>query len=446
MNVALGLLVILLLVTANGLFVAIEFALLASDRSKLEANAAAGSRTARLALAAKKETSFYLSGAQLGITMTSLVLGFLAEPLVGQLIDPVLERVGARGGTTLSVALALLLATVFQMVVGELIPKNIAITHPERVAQSLAPISRVIFGLTSPLIRFFNGAANWSVRRLGIDPKKELASVRSIEELDYLIQSSGKTGALRPDELSLLRRTIRFGDKTAAEALTPRVHIEAVSTATTVGDLYSRTTASGHTHYPVYGEDLDDIKGVVTVTAMFDLPTAERQSTPVVDIMKPAHAVPETRNLIDLLDDFRTLQAELLIVVDEHGGTDGIITLEDVLEEITGDIDDEYDNEEVPLTVVRRGVSVVAGTLNGDEVGDASGFELPEGDYETIAGFLLAQFGHLPVEGEQLHWNGWLLEVVEMDRRRIASVQLVAPDVPRTSSGEALDSVEETSR
>lgn len=417
----------LLLVSANGFFVALEFALLASDRSKLEVKADEGSRTARAVLAALRRISFYLSGAQLGITVTSLVLGFLAKPLVGRLIDPVIERAGGTPSSTLSVIIAILIATVFQMVVGELIPKNVAIAAPERVAQAITPLGRVVFLLLSPAIRLFNGAANWAVRLLGIEPQEELASSRSLDEIEYLIVSSAATGSLRPDELSLLQRTLRFGEKTAAEALTPRVHIEAVPESSTVGDLYDQTELSGHSHYPVYGEDLDDIRGVVSVTSLFDLPVNHRRTTPVTDLMTEAHAVPETRDLVDLLDDFRALEAELLIVVDEHGGTDGVITLEDVLEEITGDIDDEYDLDHA-LTVVRPGVSVVAGTLNSDEVRELSGFDMPDGDYETVAGFMLAQLGHIPEEAEQVVWEGWLLEVVEMDHRRIASVQLVAPE------------------
>ena len=424
----------LLLVAANGFFVALEFALLASDRSKLEIKADEGSRTAKAVVTALQRISFYLSGAQLGITVTSLILGFLSKPLVGRLIDPILERFGASPSSTLSAAIAILIATVFQMVVGELIPKNVAIAAPEKVALAITPLGRVVFLLLSPAIRLFNGVANWAVRLMGIEPQEELASSRSLDEIEYLIVSSGATGSLRPDELSLLQRTLRFGDKTAAEALTPRVHIEAVPESSTVGDLYDHTELSGHSHYPVFGEDLDDIRGVVSVTSLFDLPVGQRRTTPVTDLMTEAHAVPETRDLVDLLDDFKALEAELLIVVDEHGGTDGVITLEDVLEEITGDIDDEYDLDDA-LTVVRPGVSVVAGTLNGDEVRELSGFDMPEGDYETVAGFMLAQLGRIPEEAEQVVWDGWLLEVVEMDHRRIASVQLVAPERPSPEEG-----------
>lgn len=422
-----GLIVILLLVAATGLFVAIEFALLAADRTRLHARAEAGSRPARLVLGALKRLSFYLAGAQLGITLSSLVLGFLAEPLVGHLIDPLVEALGGTGGSTVSVVLALLLATMFSMVVGELIPKNLAIAKPEAVALAVTPIVTVIFTFLGPFVRLFNGVANWAVRLLGVEPQEELASVRSLEELEYLIRASGETGSLGAEELSLLRRTLRFGDKTAAEALTPRVHLESVASTATVGDVHDLARSTGHSHYPVYGEDLDDIRGVVSVTALFELPIGARRSTPVADLMTEAHVVPETRALLDLLDDFRERDAELLIVIDEHGGTAGVISLEDVLEEITGDIDDEYDVE-APLTVLRPGMSVVAGTRTADEVAEVSGFEMPGGDYETIAGFMLDRLGHIPVAGEQIGAEGWILEVVEMERHRIASVQLVAPE------------------
>ncbi len=427
MSTLFGLIVILLLVAATGLFVAIEFALLAADRSRLHARAEAGSRPARLVLNALKRLSFYLAGAQLGITMTSLMLGFLAEPLVGHLIDPLVVGLGGTGGSTLSVVIALLIATVFSMVVGELIPKNLAIAKPEAVALTVTPIVTVIFTVFGPIVRLFNGVANWAVRLLGVEPQEELTAVRSLEELEYLIRASGETGSLGTEELNLLRRTLRFGDKTAAEALTPRVHLEAVSIDATVGDVHELALSTGHSHYPVFGEDFDDVRGVVSVTALFDLPVKARRNAPVADLMTEAHVVPETRGLLDLLDDFRELGAELLIVIDEHGGTAGVITLEDVLEEITGDIDDEYDVE-APLTVVRPGISVVAGTRTADEVDDVSGFTMPEGGYETIAGFMLDVFGHIPVAGEQLTWDGWTVEVVEMDGHRIASVQLVAPE------------------
>ncbi len=442
MNLLVGLIIVVLLVAANGFFVAVEFALVAADRAKLTARAEAGSWAARSAVAALGRMSFHLSGAQLGITISSLVLGFMAEPLAGDLIDPLVEPIVGRADSTITIVLALILASVFQMIMGELIPKNIAIARAEALAMALAPAAKIVHGLFTPFIVVFNGAANWAVRRMGIEPQEELASVQSLEEIEYLIRSSGETGTLSPEALTLLTRTLRFEEKSAADALVPRVHVTGLEDTSTVGDLIERATATGHSRYPVFGEDLDDIVGVVNITDVFSLPPDERTKTEIRAIMREPHVVPETRDLVDILDDFRGTGRQLLVVVDEHGGTAGILTLEDVLEEITGDIADEYDDEQADavegserrsgtsggLTAGRRaGVTVVAGTLHRDEVEEAVGFEFPEGDFETIAGFVLAELGRIPAEGDRLVHDGWSLEIASMDNLRIASIQILPP-------------------
>lgn len=424
MNTAIGVVFVALLIAANGFFVAVEFALVAANRGKLEAAADEGGWAARTAVGALRRLSFHLSGAQLGITVSSLVLGALAEPLVADLIDPLVEPIVGRSGSGFSVALALVLATVFQMVAGELVPKNIAIAKPEATARAVAPAARVVHGAFSPIIRLFNGAANWAVRRLGIEPHEELTTVRSLEEIGYLIRSSGETGSIDPEAIDLLERTIRFGAKTAADALVPRVHVSALPADSAVGDLVDLAVQSGHSRYPVFGEDLDDIVAVVSVTDVFTLSPGDRETTPITEIGREPHVVPETRDLVDLLADFRSSDTELFVVVDEHGGTAGVVTLEDVLEEITGDIDDEFDTDSSLTVGGRVGVTVVAGTLHGDEVEEASGFEMPDGDYETIAGFVLDQLGRIPVEGDEFVYGGWLFDVVSMDGLRIASVQI----------------------
>lgn len=427
MNVAVGLLLIFLLVAANGFFVAVEFALVAADRSKLQSRADAGHWSAKIAVATFSRLSFHLSGAQLGITITSLILGFLTEPLVGQLVDPLVEPIIGRTGSGFSIALSIGIATVIQTVAGELIPKNIAIARPEAVAMALSPAARIVHGALTPMIVVFNGAANWLVRRFGIEPTEELTSVRSLEEIEYLIRSSGETGSIAPDAIDLLTRSVRFNEKNAADALTPRVHVTALPISATVGDLIDLTRESGHSRYPVFGDDLDDLRGVVDVGAVFALPVETRSGVAVTEIMREPTVVPETRELNDILDDFASARSDLLIVLDEHGGMAGVLTLEDVLEEIAGDVDDEYDEAPRLTSGSRPGVSIVAGTLHADEVEEVSGLEFPDGEYETIAGFLLDQFGRIPGEGEVVSWRGWELEVVAMDGLRIASVQIVAP-------------------
>ena len=428
---------VILLVLATAFFVAVEFALVAADRSKLEAMAVEGRWPARAALAAVKRMSFHLSGAQLGITVASLILGYLIEPLASRLIDPLIEAVGGSSGSSLSVLIGLLLATIFQMVAGELIPKNIAISHPEASVKALAPVATVVHGALSPVIVLFNGAANWTVRRFGIEPKEELEIHRSLDELAYLIHSSGDSGTLDPASHDLLRRTLRFGDKTAADALKPRVHVQGLPTTATVADLAAAGGASRHSRYPVYEGDLDNVRGIAAITSVFETPAAERATAAVTSVMREPLVVPETRFLADILNDFRSTEVQMAVVVDEHGGTAGILTMEDVLEEIVGEVDDEHD-EAQPLTAgVEAGTFVVAGTLHLDEVEDASGLVLPTGDYETVAGFVLAHLGRIAVTGDVVHHDGWTIAVVEMDGLRIASLQLEAPAASAPVDGRA---------
>ena len=420
-----GLLIVLFLIAANGFFVAVEFSLLAADRSKLAALAKTGRWPAKAALAAMKQLSFHLSGAQLGITVTSLVLGYLTEPVVAKLVDPVIEAAGGSAGSGMSIVVALILATVFQMVVGELIPKNLAIAVPETTAQVLSPAARIVHGGLRPLIVVFNGAANWTVRRFGIEPQEELESSRSLDELEYLVQSSAEE--LTPDALALLNRTFRFGEKTAADALTPRVHVKSVSIESSVAELVDEIRESKHSRYLVVGDGLDDVRGVVSVQAIFGLPVEVRDETSVAEILQQPLLLPETKSLVDVLDDFRPSVSRLAVVVDEHGGTAGILTLEDVLEEIVGEVDDEFAETPDVLVGAEAGVFIIAGTSHLDEVVEVVGLELPEGEYETVAGFVLDRLGRVPSAGDQLMFDGWSISVVEMDRLRVASLQFVAP-------------------
>jgi CBS domain containing-hemolysin-like protein len=401
--------------------VAVEFALVAVDRARIQRLAEEGDRKAKILLGLLRRLSFQLSGAQLGITVMSLLLGFLAEPAVARLIDPVLGR-GA------SIVIALVLATVFQMVIGELVPKGVAIARPEQSARALARPAAVYSSVFGPLIRFFNAAADATVRRLGVEPPEELSSVRSIEELELLVESSGEGGELAPEAYEVLRRAFRFGAKTAADALVPRVDVRWVAADDTIDALVELAVATGHSRFPVCGADLDDVVGTVHVKDVYGLPHDARRRLPVTAIAVPAWVVPETADLTDLLADFRRLGTHQAVVVDEYGGTAGVLTLEDVLEELVGEIDDEYDPAPSPLTTVRPSGDVeLPGTLHPDEVAEACGFEIPEGPYETLAGFVLARLGRIPSPGDAFESGGWRLEVTEMDRLRVAAVLLSAP-------------------
>jgi CBS domain containing-hemolysin-like protein len=426
-DTALGLLAVILLIAANGVFVAAEFALVAADRSRVEALAEDGSRRARLVATLLRRLSLELSGAQLGITVTSLLLGFLAGPVIAQLLEPVLRPlIGESLVRGVSIAVAFLVATVLQMVVGELTPKTVAIAKPETAALWLAPFLQVYGTLFGPIIRLLNHAANWTVRRLGVEPKEELESVRSLSELARLLSASAEEGTIGGNASSLFARSVRFADKTAADALVPRVRVSAVAVDDCASDLVDLAARTGFSRFPVYRVDLDDIVGVVLVKIVHGLAPGLRATTPIGEIMSEVVVVPETRSLQGLLADMRTARNHLAVVVDEYGGTAGIITLEDVIEEIVGEIDDEYDRQEPRLTDVGRaqGPWLLSGSLHPDEVGEATGFEPPEGEYETLAGFVLDRLGRIPDEGDRFVFDGWQLEVAAMDGLRVATVAI----------------------
>ena len=432
-DTAIGLLAVLLLILATGFFVAVEFALVAVDRDRVDLDAQAGSRRARATSTALRRLSFNLSGAQLGITVTSLVIGFVAEPTIADAIEPLTEAlVGEERASGTAIVVALVLATFVTMVVGELIPKSLAIARPRATAYVLATPMVIVTRVLGPVIRLLNGAANWTVRRLGIEPQEELTSVRSLQELELLIRASGEEGTLEPEALTLLTRSIRFGEKDAASALVPRRAVQSIGVDDVVATLADRAVATGHSRFPVVGADLDDVRGVVHVKDVYGVPYDERSDRPVESIMVPAFVVPETRDLADLLADLRLFGTHLAIVVDEHGGTAGIITLEDVLEEIVGEIDDEHDRPSPRLTRVQRpGEWLLDGTLHGDEVFDACGFLVPDGDYETLAGFVLQELGHIPEVGEGFDHDGWRVEVVALDGHRVATIRLRRSAPPR---------------
>ncbi|MEA2499197.1 MAG: magnesium and cobalt exporter, family, partial [Actinomycetota bacterium] len=375
----------------NGFFVAVEFALVSADRRKIEQLAKEGEKRARRAFEALRRLSFELSGAQLGITITSLLVGFIAEPTIGAAMEPLISRVDFIPESStygVSIAIALIIATATQMVVGELIPQNLGIVRPLGLTLTLTAPLRLFNLLFRPLIVFLNASANWTVRRFGIEPRDELTSVHSLEELQVLIQSSRQEGTLAEEEFSLLARSISFTEKTAADALIPRVAVVALGQDATVAEMAELALETGHSRFPVYGTDLDDILGVVHLREQYRIPAAERATTRVTELMQEALVVPEARNLAGLLLEMRRGRTQLAVVVDEYGGTAGIITLEDMLEEIVGEIEDEHDPAigTPHLTTPLAGAHVVSGMLHRDEVLELTGFEMPDGDYETLAG------------------------------------------------------------
>jgi CBS domain containing-hemolysin-like protein len=373
-----------------------------------------------------------LSGAQLGITVTSLLVGFVVEGTVGRALEPLVAAiVPGPARLEISITLALILVTALQMVLSELVPKNLAIARPLPLAMSIATPFRLANAAFRPIIVFLNESANWTVRRFGIEPRDELVGVLSMDELRRLITSSRREGVLPEEEFALLTRAINFGRKTADDALVPRVSIVAVGTQDSLETLARLALETGHSRFPACGAGgIDDIAGVVLVKDSYRFPPEDRSRRSVSEVMTEALFVPESRPLDSLLAEMRRERKHLAIVVDEYGGTAGIITLEDILEEIVGEIDDEYDPDDSPsrLTSPTRGISVVSGMLHPDEVLEATGLEIPPSEhYETLAGFLLYLFNRIPQQGDHISYEGWEFKVVEMDGRRIGQVLIVSP-------------------
>jgi len=425
------------LILLSGFFVAGEFAIVAVDRSLVERKAQEGDRSARRILVSLRNLSFELSGAQLGITATSLILGAIAEPAIATLIDPILASLPflpEESSLAVSVVVALTLATGVHMVLGELVPKNLAIARPYTAAVWFAIPMQMVNRVLRQLILFLNHSANWTVRRLGIEPRQELAGVRSMEELELMIRSSGEEGRLDDDELELLTRAITFTEKVAADAMVPRVSVVGLSRHDSVGELRRASLATGHSRFPVYDADLDDIVGIVHVKDSINLTDSRIPVTPVGEIAQPALLVPESSTLEYLLGELQAKGRGMAVVVDEYGGTAGIVTIEDLLEEIFGEIEDEYDPEPTMDTETEE-LEVLSGLLHRHEVDELIGFEWPEGRYETLAGFIVAQLGRFPEVGEVIRVGDTTFEVLNMDGRRIDQVRAIRDTESERESG-----------
>jgi CBS domain containing-hemolysin-like protein len=418
---------VVILILANAFFVAGEFAIVAVERSTVERQAREGDKRARRILGSLRNLSFELSGAQLGITITSLVLGAIAEPTIAEVLIPLIGEVGFLGeGTTLavSVAIAFVLATMAQMVFGELVPKNLAISNPYRSAALFVIPMQMVNRAVRPLILFLNNAADWTVRKLGIEPRADLAGVRSMEELELMIRSSGEEGRLDDEEMELLTRAITFTEKVAAEAMIPRVNVVAINRHQPISELRQIARETGHSRFPVYGLDVDEIVGIVHVKDTIGIPASRRALTPVEEIAEPGLRVPAASRLEYLLTQLQTQGQGMAMVIDEYGGTAGIITIEDLLEEIFGEIEDEYDEANRDVAESEQ-VDVLSGLLHRHDVEERIGYEWPEGHYETLGGFLVASLGRFPEEGEVVSVGELAFEVLQMDGHRIDQVRVV---------------------
>ncbi|WP_282685178.1 MULTISPECIES: hemolysin family protein [unclassified Streptomyces] len=426
-----GLLAVFVLTAGTGYFVAQEFAYVSADRLTLSREAAAGDKRAARAVKVLERLSFMLSGAQLGITVTGLIVGFLAEPSVSTLLRPALSGTGVPDGVVsgISVVLSFVVATVIQMVLGELAPKNLALAIPERMAKSLAASTLIYLRAVGPVIRIFDSAANRLLRRIGIEPVEELHHGATLEELGHLIGESHEQGELPAATAELIDHALEFSERTLGEVMIPRADVAFVRRDAPATEAVELIARHGHSNYPVLGDHPDDPAGVIGVRELMRLPAADVASTTVGSLARRPLLLPELLKLPAAVAQMRERDDEFAVVLDEHGGLAGIVTYEDIAEELVGDIADESDTV-VELAVADGSGWIVDAGRRLDEIEEATGIELPQesDDYDTLAGLIIDRLGRFPTVGDRLTVSGVRIAVRSLDRHVAEYVRIERED------------------
>ena len=423
----LGLATVVVLVLANAFFVAAEFALVGSRRTRLEELIQQGDRKAILARRAVQSLGRYISATQLGITLTSLGLGWVGEPALAHLFDGgfawLPEAVRPWATHTAAVALAFALISLLHIILGELVPKAVAILYPEEIAMWLVyPLTAFVWVMTVPIL-FLNRTSNALLNLLGINPPGDNERLHSPDEIRLLVEQSEEGGSLGAQDARLLEGVFEFGEKTAQDVMTPRTRMVALEADSTVARAAAVIAAAGRSRYPVYGEDLDDIVGVLHAKALLAA-LRDAPDRPVREMMRPPLFVPGTRKVEDVLTDMKRQRTHLALVLDEYGGTAGLVTMEDLIEEIVGDIEDEYDRAERPAPQA-DGAAVLDGGLPLTDLPDRVGIEIDDENYTTLGGYLFGRLGRLPKVGDQVKVGERTFEIAEMEGRRVRSVRLL---------------------
>ena len=410
------------LTIGTALFVAAEFSLVALDTTTVQKAIQQGDAAAKPVLVSLRQLSTQLSASQVGITLTTLVVGYLAQPSIGKLLRGPLTAAGVAESAVEPVATtaALVLATLFSMVFGELLPQFLGISAPLRTAKVVALPVRAFSVVTKPLIVVLNGSANLVLKAFGIIPQEELSGARTPQELASLVRRSAAQGTLDEGTARLVTRSLDFGDRTAADVMTPRVHGTAIERTASAADVVRLARSTGHSRFPVIGEDWDDVDGLVHVKRAIAVPHHRRENVPVSALMVDALVVPESIRLDPLLLMLRGAGHQMAVVVDEYGGTSGVVTLEDVIEEIVGEVSDEHDRARTTGRIAADGSWTVPGLWRPDELRDRLGALVPDGPaYETVGGYVMACLGRVPVVGDEVSVTGWSMRVDAMDGRRV---------------------------
>lgn len=428
-----ALLWLVLLLIANGFFVAAEFAYITARRNVLEER---DGRSSRIAVGLNKNLSLSLAGAQLGITMTSLALGAVAEPAIAGFLEAGLGLVGLTEATKHAIALvvALLIVVFLHMVIGEMAPKNIAISSPEPAAVALALPFRAFIVVFRPLIAMLNGTANLVLRLFGVEPADALEVGHSAEDLAIVIGAGQKEGVIGEFAHNLLTGAIVFGNRDASEVMTPRPDVIAAKVDDSAASVLQLMQRTGHSRILIHTGDLDDVTGFVHIKDLISTDPESLFEPVSSEMIRPALAVPESASLQSVLTSMRRARSHIGVVVDEHGSAAGIVTMEDIAEELVGDIADEHDLDEQSVRVVAPGELIVAGNVRID---DLRGFdvELPEGEYTTVGGYVMDQLGRIPRRGDLVESHSWELRVQTTSGRRVGQVSIKL----RTDTTESAD-------
>lgn len=420
-----------ILTIGTGIFVAAEFSLVALDPATIDSKAQEGDAKAIKVDKALHNLSLQLSSCQVGITLTTILLGYVAQAPLQDLFTRLLGNVGMAQAAAVATAVvaAFVIVNLFSMVVGELIPKNIALAEPLTAGAFVSAPLRAFTAIFKPLIKTLNGAANWILHRFGIEPAEELSGARSASELSALVRRSAEQGTLDISTARLLTRSLDMGALTAVDVMTDRGRIAHLTTEDSAADVVALARETGHSRFPVIGEDMDDIRGFVSLRRAIAIPFDRRAEVSVTSssLMTEAPRVPETLSLAPLLVELREDGMQMAVVVDEYGGTAGIVTLEDAVEEIVGDVADEHDGRRARSRRLATGETVVSGLLRPDEVSREFGLDIPDdGAWETVGGWMMAELGKIPEVGDVVTTDDLSARVEKMDGRRVESVRLTS--------------------
>ncbi|MDO5728132.1 MAG: hemolysin family protein [Actinomycetaceae bacterium] len=417
----------IVLTAGTALFVAAEFSYVALDSASVERRAAAGDARAQQVSAAIRTLSTQLSGAQVGITLTTILLGYTTQVALADLFTRLFHSAGLALAlsTTLAVVVAIVIVNTFSMLFGELVPKNVALAEPLKTAGWVTPLQTTFTKIFAPIIRVLNGTANSILRRIGIEPMEELSSARSASELAALVRHSAEEGTLDTSTATLLTKSIAMTELLAIDVMTDRGRMHYLRESSSAADVVALARQTGHSRFPIVGDDSDDIVAFVSLRRAIGVPYERRADVSVLSasLISEAPKVPETLPLAPLLVQLRQEGLQIAVVVDEYGGTSGIVTLEDVVEEIVGEVADEHDMRRHGIRHTRDGAWKVPGTLRPDELLERTTIRVPEdGPFETLGGLIMFQLGRMPSLGDRVTVDGVELEVSLLDGRRIDQI------------------------